>query len=1162
MALCTTIALSVAQNLLTTLESLELRNISYFLCYKSKLNALQQSVKIVKDILLNVEGKETEANETQLNGIQLLKDAIYDTDDLIDEFLIVVELKQNMSNEGQKLSQKVLYPLYSRLNLITAYKLSREVKKLREKLDVISNNHSLHNFRVGNQLSNLHKQNIIKRKDTYFVNEGIVIGREEDQEKIVSVLIDSDIKTDNVSFISIVGMGGIGKTTLARLVYNDERVISAFSLRLWARAFNNEHGQLGVEIIDFDSMERIGGYKYKRRGLFKEEEKNGLGELLAGRKCLLILDDPLIKNIHHWRELVGILSKGCKGSWILVTTRLHELVRVIEGGMLHKLEGLSENNSWELFKMMAFGSKQINPLDDELVPFGNEIVKKCVGVPLAIRVVGSLLYGKDKSDWLSLHHIASSISREIQKDILPILKLSYDKLESPLKICFTYCALFPKDYVINKEVLKSLWMAQGYIVAFDNEGQTIKDTAEEYFSILLRRCFFQDVEYDECGGILSCKIHNLIHDIAQRVVGNEICVSNLVIDVDHKKVRHLSCAGELKDYSFIHNHARSFLCFDILFEDVNHFLQSRSWMWLRALKLSSIKTLCESIGDLIHLRYLDLSSNAELEELPLSIIKLYNLQTLKLGECRRLRKLPNNLNKLKKLRVLDIEGCNELNSMPRGIDKLTSLHTLSTFVVSEINQLNELKELNNLKGKLLIKFVQNYVEVQKDDKHEGDYLKNKKHLNCIFIEYVEKNYLGEIGVLGKMQPHPNLKVLEIDGENLTMPSWVTGYKFELLPNFIKLKLEWPWWENNLMTFLPNLIRLRLFRLKIEKSNYIAHLGFLPHLKELTIDSLINLKYILQSSPIAVNTNVKPCPLLYPSLEKLQLTEVHTFQGWRWGSGVIGRDNNEINIDGTKVSPLRLCVLKELTIRSSPALNAIIQCPVLEKLTLHETNRNFQVMIVTKEVGDEKEMTNNDPKPKLKKARIALDLLACVNVPTLTFHVLAYLEISDDKFFRPKVQSLKEFEDVFRGCSSSLQYFSISNCMYLKSIVYGGLEHLTVLKELRIFACMNWNVNEGESEDGTLWKPPFHYSLFHLTLKFLYQMVELPKWIQFLTSLQTLKIQQCETLHSLPKWMSKLTSLKILNLWQCSEYLYGRCQKSIGEDWPLIQHIPFIVFDRE
>ncbi|CAO2839092.1 unnamed protein product [Amaranthus hypochondriacus] len=394
-----------------------------------------------------------------------------------------------------------------------------------------------------------------------------------------------------------------------------------------------------------------------------------------------------------------------------------------------------------------------------------------------------------------------------------------------------------------------------------------------------------------------------------------------------------------------------------------------------------------------------------------------------------------------------------------------------------------------------------------------------------------------------------------------MPSWVTGDKFELLPNFIKLKLEGPWWENNLMTFLPNLIRLRLFHLNMEKSNYIAHLGFLPHLKELTIDSVFHLKYIVESSPIAINTTVKPCPVLYPSLEKLLLINVPDFQGWRWRSGVIGRDNNEININGAKESPLRLCVLKELTIEYSHSVNAIIQCPVLEKLTLGKTNQNFQVMIVTKEVADEKEKTNNDPKPKLKKASLPLDLLASVNVPTLTFHVLAYLEILDNRDFKQKVQSLRECEDVFRGCSSSLQYFSISNCMYLNSIVYGGLEHLTVLKELRIFLCTNWNVNEGESEDGTLWKPPFHHSLSRLTLNYLYQMEELPKWIQFLTSLQTLKIQTCK-IHSLPKWMPKLTSLKILNLWRCSELLYERCQESIGEDWPLIQHIPFIVFDRE
>ncbi|CAO2827568.1 unnamed protein product [Amaranthus hypochondriacus] len=402
-----------------------------------------------------------------------------------------------------------------------------------------------------------------------------------------------------------------------------------------------------------------------------------------------------------------------------------------------------------------------------------------------------------------------------------------------------------------------------------------------------------------------------------------------------------------------------------------------------------------------------------------------------------------------------------------------------------------------------------------------------------------------------------------------MPSWVADNNFDLLPNFMRLKLEGHWLENNLVTYLPNLIRLRLFYLKMEKSNYIAYLGHLPHLKELILHGLSNLKYIFESSQIAVNTNAKTFPLLYQSLEILGLYELLDLEGWRWRSGVVGRENNDINVEGTKVSPLRLGALKELVVHKSPDLIAIFQCPILENLSLKFTNKNLQVMTDI-EVGNEKGITCNDP--KLKKFTVDIPYLGWFNMTKLNFHALAYLKIyiENGSFMMDLNEEhgdvlalwmVRKIANVFRTCSSSLQYLSISTSKDLNNIVFGGLEHLTVLKELYISGCLNWNVNEGDKDDGIPWKPPFCHSLFHLTLSFGNQTDELPKWIQFLTSLQTLKIKHCQGLKSLPKWMSKLTSLKILNLWVCSKRLHERCQEATGEDWPYIEHIPFIIFDR-
>ena len=129
---------------------------------------------------------------------------------------------------------------------------------------------------------------------------------------------------------------------------------------------------------------------------------------------------------------------------------------------------------------------------------------------------------KTKCKWESVQKMGLANIRENQNDIMPILKLTYHNVDSSLKSCFSFCALFPKDFVINKFELLNLWIAQGYVIPLD-EGQSIEDAAEEHFSVLLRKCFFQDVLQDKYGD------HDLMHDVAQKVAGNEILISDCTI---------------------------------------------------------------------------------------------------------------------------------------------------------------------------------------------------------------------------------------------------------------------------------------------------------------------------------------------------------------------------------------------------------------------------------------------------------------------------------------------------------------------------------------------------------------------------------------------------------------------------------------------------------
>ncbi|XP_021744178.1 putative disease resistance protein RGA3 [Chenopodium quinoa] len=608
--------MSVAQTLLAALDCDLLKEIFSTAHYKSKLNELRDTVIRIEAVLKDAEAKQ-ELSEQERLFIEELKDAVYEADDLFDEFVTLAE--RNQLTEGIKVRVLSLFTKFG-----TAYNMTQGVKKIKSKLDAIANDKRFSLSIDPKLIKN-------RRPETcsYVYEADDIIGRGLDLEKIVGVLLDSNVQ-QNVSFLSIVGIGGLGKTALAQLVYNDERVTTAFPLKVWTCVSDENEELLDVQgVLDKILASATGGKKMNGDFTMDVLQKQ-LREQLLGKKFLLVLDDVWTENYEQWQNLKKFLMGGQIGSWIVVTTRSHRTAEIIGEGLKHELEGLSKEDSFRLLKKVAFGSQHSNPPED-LLKIGEDIVEECAFVPLAIRVVGSLLFGQEKNIWLKIQKLGLAQINRSKNSIIPTLKLSYYQLESPLKSCFCYCAVFRKDYVMKKDTLIRLWMAHGYIPLDD--PQSPEDLAEEYFSILLRRCFLQDVKKDEDGSIESCKIHDLMHDLAQQVVGKEICrVETMNGDVD-KKVRHLSLIRRTNNFSFTKkkSHLRSFLranepyCSDESSRSLRSFLSSRhkefkmdqlcvaalvgNWKYLRALDLrgSRIKSLPGSIGDLIHLRYLDLS---------------------------------------------------------------------------------------------------------------------------------------------------------------------------------------------------------------------------------------------------------------------------------------------------------------------------------------------------------------------------------------------------------------------------------------------------------------------------------------------------------------------------------------------------------------------------
>ncbi|KAL7234631.1 hypothetical protein ACSBR1_018133 [Camellia fascicularis] len=348
------------------------------------------------------------------------------------------------------------------------------------------------------------------------------------------MLIGSYDSGDDLSVIAIVGMGG--------MVYKNKKVVKHFGdRRMWicvsndfiVRRLLNEMVQSLTR--DQCEMENIEGIVRK------------LQEKLYGKKYLLVLDDVWNEIADKWEcmrnSLLGI--GGSKGSKIIATTRSMHAVSTMRTSpsLTHHLSQLSENESWTMFRKRAFanGGPTETP---NLVAIGRKMVKKCKGVPLAIKSLGGLMYSKQYNyEWVSIENSEIWSSTEIKNGIQPILRLSFDHLPSPyLKHCFAYCSIFPKDFNIQKDELIQLWMAQGYLQPSSGSNLEMEDVGNNYFNILLHNSLFQDIKLDVYNNIICCKMHDLVHDLALDVSeGNCLALTWIAGEVNyHPEVQHLS----------------------------------------------------------------------------------------------------------------------------------------------------------------------------------------------------------------------------------------------------------------------------------------------------------------------------------------------------------------------------------------------------------------------------------------------------------------------------------------------------------------------------------------------------------------------------------------------------------------------------------------------
>ncbi|KAI5427119.1 hypothetical protein KIW84_032512, partial [Lathyrus oleraceus] len=252
-----------------------------------------------------------------------------------------------------------------------------------------------------------------------------------------------------------------------------------------------------------------------------EQLLSRLRHKLSGQKFLLVLDDIWNNDRGKWIELIDLIDIGAAGSQIIVTTRSKSIAKMTGTLPSYVLSGLSQDDCFSLFVKWAFKEGEEIKYPD-LVEIGKEIVKKCAGVPLAVRTLGSSLFSKyDAKKWTSLRDCEIWNLEQKKDDILPALKLSYDQMPSYLRQCFAYFSLYPKDYIFSVSDITRLWMAHG-LVQSQNRNEQLNDIAGEYIQELNSRSFLQD--FHSNGPYVTFKVHDLIHDLAMYVAKEE-CVA-------------------------------------------------------------------------------------------------------------------------------------------------------------------------------------------------------------------------------------------------------------------------------------------------------------------------------------------------------------------------------------------------------------------------------------------------------------------------------------------------------------------------------------------------------------------------------------------------------------------------------------------------------------
>ncbi|OWM68496.1 hypothetical protein CDL15_Pgr023461 [Punica granatum] len=809
-----------------------------------------------------------ESNEQVQVWVEQIRDLAYQMEDVLDEFKLL-----SVEDHGDGL-HGILCKFGGNIrNLKARYRAINDLQRVSSRLKSVCEGHKRlrQKFRRAGQ----HVQSNDgdgpwqdHRSDALLLDKTDLVGIEEPKRLLVQHLIEGPAKRE---VISVVGMGGLGKTTLVKQVYDHPAIKKHFAIRVWVTFSTSSK----TEELLKEMLQKI-AHQIRKPAPKRVDTSNSdwlkmmIKGCLLNRRYLIILDD--VWHVNKWDAVkYAFPNDGC-GSRVMLTTRKADVASASLadfGGKRYDSKPLADEESWKLFCRKTFPGNNTCP--SNLEETCKTILSKCEGLPLPIVAISGVLASKDMRRIDEWDLVRRTLRAEIDgndrlKKINKVLSLSFNDLPYYLKSCFLHLSVFPEGHGIERMRLIRLWVAEGFVET--KEGRTLEEVAEGYLKELLNRSLLQVTDTTSDGRVKECRIHHLLQQIAIQKSKDQ----HFAARVDEQnaswpdKVRRLS----------IHNRFQS-----------SH--KDRSLSQLRSLFMSGVEKSSVKAALLCVLKLLavlDLQAVPNLRKFPVQVVEMYSLRYLSF-RYTEVETVPSSIGKLQNLETLDLKHT-YVTDLPIEIMKLQRLRHLLVYRYETISYLHSKYGFRTPADIGSLQYLQKLCYIEADDERSHALmedigkltqlrrlciLKLKKedgaalcssiakltNLVALSVSSLEDDEVLDLQDLSS--PPPLLQRIYLKGRLLAIPHWIPT-----LESIVTLHLRLCCLKDDPLLSLqnlPNLVHVELEKVYNWKILHFSAKGF-KKLRRLGLDNFQELRGIEVEEgalPSFVKLIIQRCKLL-------------------------------------------------------------------------------------------------------------------------------------------------------------------------------------------------------------------------------------------------------------------------------------------------------------